>query len=234
MCTEMSEQGNSTHAAFRHLRDLIVRGRLAPGTWMVEADVAERLQLSRTPVRSALHQLAGEGYIHAAGAGRKARLMVAPLTREDACELYLIIGRLEGLGARQAAALPRPRRTALAAALRGINRQLGALAGKPTADAGRIFELDLAFHRTLLEAAAGPRLREMHARIQPQAERYWRLYAGAITGSLRLSVTEHHAIIAAVQQGDAGAAEHGVQRNWSLGFQRLSRIIDSLGPRGGW
>ena len=47
--------------AYVMLRDLIVRGSLAPGSRIIETDVAERLGVSRTPVRDALRQLLQEG-----------------------------------------------------------------------------------------------------------------------------------------------------------------------------
>jgi DNA-binding GntR family transcriptional regulator len=51
---EMPEHGASVDTAFREIRDLIVQGKIAPGTWIAESDLAEKLNLSRTPVRAAV------------------------------------------------------------------------------------------------------------------------------------------------------------------------------------
>src|SRR5947199_4496957 len=107
------ERGNSLRLAFQQLRQMIVTGRLAPGTWIIEADLAARLGFSRTPIRGALHWLEREGYVNAAGSGSKSRMLVSPLTQGDARELYSIIAHLEGLGARLAAQLPPEERDAL-------------------------------------------------------------------------------------------------------------------------
>src|SRR5213596_1973221 len=48
---------NISEATFQRIRELIVHGKLAPGSRVVEADVANRLDVSRTPVRAALHRL---------------------------------------------------------------------------------------------------------------------------------------------------------------------------------
>ena len=48
----------------------------------------------------ALQRLQQEGYIIASGLGQQSRLAVAPLTQEDARELFAIVGEIEGLGAR--------------------------------------------------------------------------------------------------------------------------------------
>src|SRR5664279_4081122 len=103
---EKAEHGTSVDTAFQRIRDLIVFGRLAPGTWIVEGDLCEHLNMSRTPVRGALYLLQREGYIMEYRNGSKSRMIVAPLTKEDASELYPIIGRIEGLAGRRAATLP--------------------------------------------------------------------------------------------------------------------------------
>src|ERR1700761_7814595 len=98
-------------SAYQRLRNMIVHGRLAPGTWVIEADLAARLGYSRTPIRGALQLLQQEGYVVGSPHGSsKSRMLVAPLTKEDARELYSIIGCLEGLSARLTAQLPLPRR----------------------------------------------------------------------------------------------------------------------------
>ncbi len=213
---------------------MIVRGRLSPGTWMIEADIADRLSLSRTPVRGALHWLEREGYVVSSKNGSKARMTVAPMTKEDAQELYAIIAHLEGLGARQMAQMPVRGRSGVVRQLNDLNKSLAALAAARRPEPNRIFETDLGFHRTILEANSGPRLIEIHRTVQPQAERYWRLYAGAILNELGESIAEHNAIIAALSKGDADAAERGIQVNWQNGLERLSRVIETLGERGSW
>src|ERR1700751_359477 len=208
---------NSQDLAFKHLHEMIVTGRLAPGTWMIEADIADRLGLSRTPVRGALHWLQREGYVIPAGKGNKSRLVVAPLTKDDAHDLYAIIAHLEGLAGRQTTQLPQKVRAAIVRQLKEFNDALAELSRAKRSEPNRIFELDLSFHRTIMEASAGPRLKEIHRIIQPQAERYWRLYSSAIVDKLNLSVSEHHEIIKALSSGDPDRAEKGLQTNWQNG-----------------
>ncbi len=224
----------SVDVAYRKLRELIVRGRLAPGTRLVEADIAERLEVSRTPVRSALHRLQQEGYVIAVRSARQSRLAVAPLTKEDARELYWIVGHIEGLAGRLLAQLDQEKRESVIEQLRAMNRELSELATTRHGDPSRIFELDMGFHRVLVESAAGPRLLAIHAAIKPQTERYWRLYASAIIDDLGQSVNEHVAIIESIASGDPDAAEQAIRTNWLDGAERLARVIDSLGERGSW
>src|SRR3978361_359697 len=119
-----AEHGTSLLTAFREIRELIVHGRLSPGTWILEAELAERLNMSRTPVRGAIHWLQREGYILEHRNAKKSRMIVAPLTAEDANELYLIIGRLEGIAGRGVAALPATDRKAIGAQLEKLNERL--------------------------------------------------------------------------------------------------------------
>jgi DNA-binding GntR family transcriptional regulator len=231
---EPTPRGNSLKLVFSEIREMIVRGKLAPGTWIIEADLADRLGYSRTPVRGALHWLQREGYVVASGNTAKSRMIVAPLTKEDAQELYSIIGHIEGLGARLTAQTPQATRTKLIRKLKELNQGLAELAAAKRREPNRIFDLDMEFHRTIVEASAGPRLLELHRSTQPQAERYWRLYASAILDELGTSVTEHEEIIDAVSKGDADAAERGIQLNWENGANRLSKVIDTLGERGSW
>jgi len=229
------ERGSRVNAAYQQLRELIVHGRLAPGSRVVEAELADRSGVSRTPVREALQRLQHEGLMVARGGGNhKSRLMVAPLTREDACELYSIIGHLEGLAGRRSAMLRPSLRLELVRRLKAFNAALRKLARTGRQDANRIFQLDLNFHRQIVEASAGPRMLALHHEIVPQAERYWRLYASAIVDRLGLSVAEHDRIIRAIEQGDGDAAERRIILNWKKGAERLSEVIATLGERGSW
>jgi DNA-binding GntR family transcriptional regulator len=176
----------------------------------------------------------GRGYVTALGNGAKSRLIVAPLTKEDARELYSIIGHIEGLGARLTAQVPPARRNKVIRSLKEINQGLADLASARRMDPNRIFDLDIGFHSQIVEASAGPRLLQLHKSMQPQAERYWRLYASAILDELDTSVKEHNEIIRAISAGEPDAAERGIQLNWENGAERLARVIDTIGERGSW
>ncbi len=229
------KRGQLVKATYRQLRELIVHGRLSPGSRVVEANLAPRLGVSRTPVRDALRLLQQEGYVlsNALGDG-KSRLIVAPLTKEDARELYEIVGHIEGLAARRTARLELGVRAEIAKKLRSLNDGLRELAQTKQQDPNRIFDLDMTFHRTIVEASVGSRLLTLYNAIKPQTERYWRLYASAIVDQLRVSVAEHDQIIQAIEEGNSAAAERGIELNWENGAQRLSRVIDTLGERGSW
>ncbi len=227
------EHGTSVIIAFEQIRELIVHGRLSPGTWVVEGDLADRLNISRTPVRAALHWLQREGYVHEHRTANKCRIVVAPLTREDAAELYSIIGHSEGLAGRRVAAEPEEKRFELATQIAELNARLRATRESSTG-AGSIFDLDREFHRVIVEAGAGPRLLALHRALEPQAERYWRLYASSILHDLQLSVAEHETIIEAIRAGNADALEQALQWNWTRGWERLSKVIDVFGERGSW
>lgn len=228
------QHGTSLITAFRDIRELIVHGRLSPGTWILEAELAERLNMSRTPVRGAIHWLQREGYILEHRNVSKSRMIVAPLTKEDSNELYMIIGRLEGMAGQGVAALPPEERAKLGKELRGLNSRLSEIASGADVHPGEIFELDRNFHRLMIRHGAGPRLTALHKAIEPQTERYWRLYASSIIKDLHLSVEEHDRIIEAVEAGDGSRLDAALQENWLKGAERLAHVIDIFGERGSW
>ena len=229
-----AEHGTSVDTAFKRVRDLIVHGKLAPGSWIVEGDLCDHLNMSRTPVRGALYLLQREGYILESRNGSKSRMIVAPLTKDDANELYPIIGRIEGLAGRRVSALAQAEREALAAELKQINGKLAQIAQDRGYNGPGIFDLDHEFHRVLVTAGSGPRLTTLHRAIEPQTERYWRLYASSIIGELHVSVAEHEEIIAALLAGDPDRLERALCTNWENGCKRLAHVIDVFGERGSW
>lgn len=229
-----AEHGTSLLTAFREIRELIVHGRLSPGTWILEAELAERLNMSRTPVRGAIHWLQREGYILEHRNVKKSRMIVAPLTKEDANELYMIIGRIEGIAGRGVAVLPQAERKAICSQLKKLNERLELIAKGRDGHPGDIFELDRDFHRLVIKHGAGARLTTLHTAIEPQTERYWRLYASSIIKDLHLSVSEHDAIIQSILAGDADRVEAGLQQNWLKGSERLGHVIEIFGERGSW
>lgn len=235
----VSKRGAPQRAArpelvYRKLRELIVRGQLAPGTRIVETDVAQRLGVSRTPVRGALQRLQQEGYILDSPALQQSRPTVAPLTREDARELFSIVAEIEGLAARFAAQRPAAEREKLANDLTSINEQFRKASDAKQQNHNRLWELDEKFHRRYVETGAGPRLLALHDAVKPQAERYERIYVSLLSRDLSPSVAEHVSIIKAIKTGNADVAQHCVQTNWRNAAERLGSVITNMGERGQW
>ncbi|MEO7039438.1 MAG: GntR family transcriptional regulator [Gemmatimonadaceae bacterium] len=227
------ERFDNVSRAYHDLRSVIVWGQLPPGSRISERVIAERLGLSRTPVRSALHRLEQEGFIASSGRGRERRLIVAPLTQDDGEELFQIVGHLEGVAARAAAMLAPARRKEIAGRMRELNREL-ASQSRTKGAAARFFELDLHFHEAFVETVAGPRLLTLHRAIKPQCERYTRLYVSVLLDELPTSVKEHEVITSSIARGDPEAAQAAVETNWNNAALRLTRIIAQLGERGSW
>ena len=219
---------------YEQLRDLIVRGQLAPGSRIIETDVAARLSVSRTPVRGALQRLQQEGYIIDSPSLQQTRPTVAPLTNDDARELFNVVGELEGLAARWAAARPQTERHKLAAELVEINEAFRKTADAARPSHNRLWELDEQFHRRYVEAGAGPRLLALHDAVKPQAERYERIYVSLLTREITTSVAEHRGICRAIRAGEPDEAQKAVQTNWRNAADRLSRVIETAGERGRW
>jgi DNA-binding GntR family transcriptional regulator len=220
--------------AYLRVRDLISSGRLAPGTRIVESDLADRLEISRTPVRSALQRLQQEGWVVAAGSAKQLRLTVSPLTEDDARELFGIIGALEGLAASAAASLPEPARAGLVRVLRATNEELRREATSPDADATRVYDLHAEFHVRLVDAIQAPRLRALHHAIKPQAYRYRRLYSTALVPVTADAAAEHDALLRAIAAGHAPEAERAARANWANAAERMAQIIRTWGEKGSW
>jgi len=228
------ERGASLTTAFQDLRKMIVMGQLSPGSWVVEADLAKRLGMSRTPIRGALQWLQREGYVIEHKEGKKGRILIAPLTKEDAHELYTIVGHLESLAGMHTATLPAEQREKLADELAALNDEMNQIATQRPVDPRRVFDLDKEFHARVVEASAGPRLLALHRSVKPQVERYWRLYASSIINELHVSVAEHNGIVAGIRKGDPAATQEALARNWTGGLDRISGLIDLFGERGSW
>src|SRR5688500_9784591 len=187
--------GSRPDQVYARLRDLIVQGSLEPGSRIVETEIATRLGVSRTPVREALQRLQQEGFVTGAPGAQQSRVSVAPLTKNDVHELLNIVGVLEGLGARQAAASDQDVRRTLGKELRALNQEFSRAAGSTPVDHGKLYDADERLHRRIVESSVGPRLAALHDAVKPQAERYIRMYISMLTGDIKASVDEHDAMI---------------------------------------
>lgn len=229
----MSRTGDSNDDTYARIRDLIISGRLAPGSRIIETDFADRLDVSRTPVRSALQRLHQEGYLIAEDGKKQSRLSVTPLTKEDAHHLYEILGRIEGLAARWVAELPAPDRERLVGQLTGMNEQLEA-AVEGGANPSLVYDLHTRFHWTIVAASEADRLIRLHLSIKPQAERYRRLYSRGRPEDVRMSLREHETLIERIDAADPEGAEEATRLNWQEAARRIAVLIEQDGERGLW
>ena len=78
-------QSNLSSLAYDQILQSIVSFELAPGTALQERSLANRLEMSRTPVREALHRLTYEGWIH--NSFRRKVMEVRPVSDKDVEEL---------------------------------------------------------------------------------------------------------------------------------------------------
>lgn len=230
-----SSAGSRVDDAYGRLRDLIVHGRIAPGSRIIESEVAERLGVSRTPVSAALQRLVQEGVVELEGQnGGRSRRRITPLTRENARELMHLLGSLESLAASRVAEFDDERRRQVVDDLQALNGRMESEAKTEPPARGPFLDIDVEFHRTVVEAGGGRRLPKLHEAYIPQAERYFRHYVVNEHYSLDRSLAEHEEIIEAIGSGDPDVAERVMQENWKNARERLQQAIDRAGERGAW
>ena len=161
--------GSRPEQAYARLRELIIQGQLAPGSRIIETEIAARLGVSRTPVREALQRLQQEGFVTGIAGAQQSRLTVSPLTRADVFELLNIVGALEGLGAYEAARLGEGARGRLGGELRALNTAFHDAGRRSPIEHDALYLADERLHRRIVEAAGGPRLLALHDSVKPQA-----------------------------------------------------------------
>lgn len=83
--------------AFHVLRNAIIKGTLRPGERLVEDNLAEQFEVSRTPLREAIHKLELEGFLVRLP---KRGVMVSEISVQEVQELYDVRSYLEGLATR--------------------------------------------------------------------------------------------------------------------------------------
>jgi len=229
-------KNDAVHDTYLELRDLIVRGALSPGSPLIERQVAEVVDSSRSTVRSALQRLANERFLTVSSIGSSySRFVVSSLTVDSMREWYYVFGALDGLAARGAAALPKEERRKIARKGRELaEAHLEAGRGEDP-QYERIQQFDARFHGVYVEAGAGPILLAEHASLAPHVERYGRFYATALIRRLPSEIMdEHHAIVDAIEEGDPDAAERAAVTNWRNATRRFAAVMRARGEQGNW
>ena len=178
------------------LRRLVVTGELPPGTRIVEDRLAERLGVSRNPVREALQALAAEGFVELLP---RRGALVAQITAEQAEDLFDVRTALEPLAARLAARRADPD---------GVDRLRKVLVR--ARDATDLDELDLLaacnteFHSTVVELSGNDYLGLL---VAPMARRVQWVFRTSAATRAPHSWTEHEELLRAIASGDEEYAE---------------------------
>jgi DNA-binding GntR family transcriptional regulator len=181
------------------LRELVLTGQLAAGTRLNEVEVAQRLGISRGPLREAIQHLISEGLlVHVPHRGAH----VPAADPAGVAALFELRTALESAAARLAATR---RGAGDVAALRAITAE-----SRQRFEAGERFpyRLDLAFHHGLLAAADSPRIAAAVRLVQQQVILLRSGIAGlaADTAHGEASLADHDALVAAVEAGDGDRA----------------------------
>ncbi len=211
----ISSRTDYVDEVYKTLLDAISAGTLAPGERITQEDLAEQMNVSRSPVLQALRLLKKDGLLQEApGRG----LVVARLEPERIGHLYRVRGALDGLAARLAAERGERIDPALLAAGRA------AAAGH---DVKAMIDADTAFHSAIYQASGNPLLIE-NSSLQ------WvhlRRVMGAVLqhSSGRSTIwDEHEAIVQAIHDGDPDRAAHLAEHHASLAGRTLVEHLQAL------
>jgi GntR family transcriptional regulator of vanillate catabolism len=227
MSTQLAE-------AVVRLREMILNGKLAPGQRVAEAPLADLLGVSRTPVRQALPLLAQEGLLVENGTRG---YVVRAFTSVEISDAIDIRGALEALAGRRIA-----ERGVSKSLARDLHRCLDdgdALLAKrriEESDEALYAEMNVRFHELILEAADSAILttaleRNSHVPFAgPQALAFDGTQLERMFDHLHYAHRQHHAIVGALESGQAGRVEallqehaHGVKESLNLvGFHLAS------------
>ncbi|WP_221766396.1 GntR family transcriptional regulator [Sphingomonas ginkgonis] len=218
----------------QRIRELIVEGVLPPGSRVAEASIAERLGVSRTPVRNALPALATEGLLEPAG---KRGYAVRAFTTEDSFKATEIRCVLEGYAARELAS--RPDRTLIVSQLREVLKEGDAIFAKGHVvkdDEEAYARMNGRFHDLINEGARDTLLGELIQRVYsvpfvaPNVVAFNRVPLDEIFPILVSGHHQHHAIVDAIESGQADLAEtlmrgHSKPAARSLGLEGGSASV---------
>jgi len=193
---ELLPRGRSAaQLAYDYVKARLLDGRFAGGTLLSENEIAQRLDVSRTPVRQAFVQLEAEGLLELYPRRGALVVPISPSEAEDVLEARMLI---EQHAARRAASAG----PALAETLRGhIADQEQALE-----DGAGFAWADRRFHHALVESAGNQLLTRQSAGLR---DRHQRIAAATVAGDparIGRFIAEHRAIVAALERSDGDAA----------------------------
>jgi DNA-binding GntR family transcriptional regulator len=210
--------------AVARIRDMIVEGRLEPGSKVSEKELCELFGISRTPLREALKVLATEGLIVLLP-NRGAR--VARLTGKDMADLFQVMGEMEGLAGELACA----RITDEAVnEIRARHHEM--LAHYARGDRNAYFAANQAIHEAIIAAADNSVLTVMYeslrGRIRPA-----RFMANVSRERWDQAVREHGEILEALSRRDGSRLRRLLQEHLRHKYEALIASAEKSARAGG-
>ena len=220
---------SQTTKAVLGVRELVLEGELVPGERVPEVALAERLGVSRTPLRLALATLAHEGLLEPLGGGG---FMVRAFTRADIADAIELRGVLEGMAARLAAERLQSAAelTPLVEIVKALDEVVEDLSPETMP---RYVELNDAFHETLLGLAKSPTLARAiaHVVVLPFASPGALLSSQAVLPRSReiIAVAQHHhrVLIEAIRNGHGSRADEIGREHARLAQLNLDLVLEN-------
>lgn len=208
-------RGATVEQVVNEITAMVLAGELNAGEALVESDIAQRFNVSRTPIREAISQLVARGILVKEN-GRSAKVQRPSL--DDLQEIYTMRILLETYVAIRAAEQATP----------GQKEQLAEaemrLAGS---DESREewFRFHTDYHGYVFECAALPRFRSTIEVLQHHAEPYVRMVVQLDTGRRESAKAEHRALLAAIAEGDGERAAEITRQHLTSTVERVSRLF---------
>ncbi|WP_083404037.1 GntR family transcriptional regulator [Curtobacterium sp. MCBA15_001] len=199
--------------AHRGIRAAIASGEFEAGAMLSESELATRLAMSRTPIRTALSRLQDEGWITVYP---KRGALVREIGAREAQELADARHALEALGARRAVDLRR-----LADSLEPVlaDQREAALVG----DVATFVESDIAFHRGFVDAAGNPLLTGFYDRLRDRQALLITRGVVAVAERLDEILKEHDGLLALLRDEDADSFDTALRAH----LQRTTEAMTS-------
>lgn len=218
---DVASDGPQGNAVYRQLLDDIRSGNLNSGDRLRETDIAERLGVSRTPVREAIRQLEADDIVtHVPRQGATIRV----LEYAEVMELYEMRTVLEGTAARLAA---RAASQIEIEELEALNHDLGQLGNAPEAVA-----LNRQFHAGILDAAKNRFLSRSIISLQKAL-----MILGPTTltqaDRAQRAVREHSDVLEAIKSRDEARAEVAMRTHIEMAQRVRVRALRSRTTFGG-
>ncbi len=176
---------------YRTLRSELINATIKPGTRLFEAEIADRLRVSRTPVREAIRRLESDGFVQTVGRNRR---IATPIGIDDLGDIGLLRVEIDALAAKLASTRGTVRDWT---SLRASIEKLGDESASP--EQGAIAHAEV--HRIIYNVAFGPRISifiENH--LLPYLE--LTVNVGSPKASSKSPIKSHLALLTALSSGD--------------------------------